>query len=179
MCYKGPKVRYQAIEKADLTVVFAARQLCHYFQSFTVIVMTDLPIHKVLQKPDIGGRMVHWIVELFEFDVQYKPRGPIKGQVYAYFMVELSSEATQVDDGDLQWVLSVDESYNQQSSSVGIILEGPNGLLIKQVLRFAFKATNNQAEYEALVTGMLLAKELGARSLLVKSESLLVTGMGF
>ena len=67
-------------------------------------------------------------------------------------------------------------SSNQQSSGPGIILEGPNGLLIEQVLCFAFKASNNQAEYEALVAGMLLAKEMVARSLLVKSNSLLVTG---
>jgi len=52
---------------------------------------------------------------------------------------------------------------------------GPNGLLIEQALRFVFKASNNQVEYEALIAGMLLAKELGARSLLVKSDSLLVT----
>jgi len=49
-------------------------------------------------------------------------------------------------------------------------------LLIKQALRFAFKASNNQAEYEALIAGMLLAKELGARILLAKCDSLLVTG---
>ena len=77
---QGPEVRYQAIEKATLAVVFAARRLCHYIQSFTVIVMTDLPIHKVLQKPNVAGRMVHWGVELSEFYVQYEPRGPIKGQ---------------------------------------------------------------------------------------------------
>jgi len=69
----------------------------------------------------------------------------------------------------------VDGSSNQQGSGVGVILEGPNGLLIEQALRFAFKASNNQAEYEALVAGMLLAKEMGARSLLVKSDSLLIT----
>jgi len=48
--------------------------------------------------------------------------------------------------------------------------------LIKQALKFAFKASNNQAEYEALIEGMLLAKELGAQCLLVKIYSLLVTG---
>jgi len=55
---QGPKVRYQALEKAALAVVFLARRLRHYFQSFTVVVMTDLPIRKVLQKPDVAGRMV-------------------------------------------------------------------------------------------------------------------------
>ena len=119
---------------------------------------------------------MHWAVELPEFDVQYEPRGFIKGQVYADFVVELSSKATEVDGGDFQWVLSVDESSNQQGSGAGIILEGSNRLLIENALRFAFKANNNQAEYKALVAGMLLPKELGVRSLLVKSDSLLVTG---
>ena len=54
--------------------------------------------------------------------------------------------------------------------------EGPNGVLIEQALRFAFKASNNRAEFEALIAGMLLAKEMGAQSLLAKSDSQLVTG---
>ena len=88
---QGPEVRYQVLEKAALAVVFLARRLDHYFQSFTVVVMTDLSIRKVLQKPNVAGRMVRWAVEILEFDVQYKPRGPIKGQVYADFVLELSS----------------------------------------------------------------------------------------
>jgi len=66
---QGPEVRYQAIEKAALAMVFAARRFHYYFQSFTVNVMTDLPICKVLQKPNVAGQMVRWAVELFEFDV--------------------------------------------------------------------------------------------------------------
>ena len=49
-------------------------------------------------------------------------------------------------------------------------------MLIKQALWFAFKANNNQTEYDALIAGMLLAKEMGAKSLIAKSDSLLVTG---
>ena len=41
---QGPEVRYQALEKAALAMVFSARRLRHYFHSFTVVVMTDLPI---------------------------------------------------------------------------------------------------------------------------------------
>ena len=55
---QGPDVRYQTLEKAALVVVFAARRLRHYFHSFTVVVMTDIPIHKVLQKLNVAGRMV-------------------------------------------------------------------------------------------------------------------------
>jgi len=42
--HSAAESRYQAIKKAAFTVVFMAPQLRHYFQSFTVIVMTDLPI---------------------------------------------------------------------------------------------------------------------------------------
>jgi len=61
---QGAETRYQALEKAALAVVFSARRLRHYFHSFTVVVMTNLPIQKVLQKLDVAGRMVRWAVEL-------------------------------------------------------------------------------------------------------------------
>ena len=55
------------------------------------------------------------------------------------------------------------------------MLEGPDGVLIEQSLRFAFKASNNQAEYEALLAGMKLAKEMDMTGLKAKSDSQLVT----
>jgi len=120
--------------------------------------------------------MVRWAVGLSEFDVQYERRGPIKGQIYANFVAELSPGNEQSEEEiSFKRVLSVDGSSNQQGSGAGVILEGSNGLLIEQALRLAFKASNNQAEYEALIARMLLAKEMGARSLLAKSDSQLVT----
>ena len=76
--------------------------------------------------------MVRWAVELSEFDIQYEPRGSIKGQVYTDFVAELSlgGDPQEVELRS-QWMLSVDGSSNQQGSGVGIILEGPNGVLIK------------------------------------------------
>ena len=116
-------------------------------------------------------------MELSEFDIVYQPRGSIKEQIYADFVTELSPGGAQQEVGpNSQWVLSVDGSSNQQGSGAGIVLEGPNRVLIEQALRLAFKASNNQAEYEALIVEMLLAKEMGAQSLLAKSDSLLVTG---
>ncbi|MCI78084.1 gag-pol polyprotein, partial [Trifolium medium] len=49
---------------------------------------------------------------------------------------------------------SVDGSSNLRGSGAGVVLEGPDGVLIEQTLRFDFKASNNQAEYEALIAGM-------------------------
>jgi len=79
-------------------MVFTARRLRHYFQSFTVIIMTNLPIWKVLLKPDIAGWMVRWAIELCEFDIHYEP--PIKGQVYVDFMIELSPKDFEPDPND-------------------------------------------------------------------------------
>nr|KYP39411.1 Transposon Ty3-I Gag-Pol polyprotein [Cajanus cajan] len=61
-------------------------------------------------------------------------------------------------------------------SGARIVLEGPGGILLEQSLRFEFRASNNQAEYEVLLAGMTLAKEIGAISLSARSDSQLVTG---
>ena len=119
---QGLEERYQAIEKAALAIVFMTRRLQHYFYGFTVIVMTDLPIRKVLQKPDIAGRLVRWSIDMSEFDIHYEPRGPIKGQVYADFLVELAFGDPNPDPRSFQWILLVDGSSNQQGSGVRVIL---------------------------------------------------------
>ncbi|RDY09374.1 Gypsy retrotransposon integrase-like protein 1, partial [Mucuna pruriens] len=73
------------------------------------------------------------------------------------------------------WLLSVDRASNQAGSGVGVILEGLNGVLIEQSLHFELKANNNQAEYEALLAEIRLAKELEAKVLTAKSDSKLMT----
>lgn len=91
----------------------------------------------------------------------------------ADFVVELTSPIQ--DEVPYVWLLSVDGSSNLKDSGAGVILEGPNDLLIEQSLRFEFKASNNQVEYEALIAGMVLAQEMGAENLRAKSDSQLVT----
>lgn len=78
-------------------------------------------------------------------------------------MVELTPPAEEQVTG--AWFLSAEGASNLAGSGVGIVLEGPEGILIEQSLRFEFKASNNQAEYEALIVGMRLAKEMGATTL--------------
>ncbi|RDY10101.1 Retrovirus-related Pol polyprotein from transposon 17.6, partial [Mucuna pruriens] len=180
---QGPEKRYQRIEKGALAVVIASRRLRPYFQSFSIIVRTDMPIQQVLRKPDLAGRMVAWSVQLSEFDISFERRGPIKAQALADFIIELTVEqdkaggATaeqQATEGE--WYLSMDGSSNQTGSGAGVILEGPNGVLVEQSLHFDFNASNNQAEYEALLAGMKLALEVEAKRLTAKSDSRLIIG---
>lgn len=60
-------------------------------------------------------------------------------------------------------MVHVDSSSNRHGSGAWLILEEPNGIAQIQSLHFDFKATCNQAEYEALLAGLTLAKEVGAQ----------------
>ena len=51
------ELRYQKVEKLALLIVISARRLRPYFQAHPVIVKTDYPIKKILQKPELSGRM--------------------------------------------------------------------------------------------------------------------------
>ena len=52
--------------------------------------MTDKPLRRVMNSPKAARRMALWVVELSEFDIQYRLRTAIKGQVMADFIVEFT-----------------------------------------------------------------------------------------
>jgi ribonuclease HI len=56
----------------------------------------------------------------------------------------------------------------------GIVLTSPKGDKLQYVLQMHFRASNNVAEYEALVHGLKLAKEIGIRRILCFGDSNLV-----
>ena len=85
-------------------------------------------------------------------------------------MTKLEGESTDL----LEWTLYVDGSSNSKGSRVGVILEGPNDMTLEYSLKFDFQAINNQAEYEALAASLRLAKETGAKTLSIRSNSQLV-----
>lgn len=58
--------------------MITTRKLRHYFLAHKVVVRTHIPFKKILGKPDLSGRMAKWIVELSEYDVEFKPRTIIK-----------------------------------------------------------------------------------------------------
>nr|KYP38110.1 Transposon Ty3-I Gag-Pol polyprotein [Cajanus cajan] len=77
-------------------------------------------------------------------------------------------------DDMVVWTLHVDGSSNSKGGGADIILEGPNQVTLEQSLKFGFKVTNNQAEYEALLAGLRLARDLGARRVSYNSDSKLM-----
>jgi ribonuclease HI len=60
-------------------------------------------------------------------------------------------------------VIYFDGSYTLKGIGAGVMLIPPEGDILKYAVQFEFPATNNIAEYERLVTGLRLAKDLGIR----------------
>ena len=87
----------------------------------------------------------------------FEPRGPIRAQCLADFASELQNQQEQ----QITWTLYVDDSSNDNSCGAGVVLENPTAIKVEQSLRFNFKASNNQVEYEAIVAGLNLAEDMG------------------
>ena len=54
------------------------------------MVMMDQPIKKSTNKPEVAGRMVQWVIELSQFNIEYHPRTAIKAQALTDFIVEFT-----------------------------------------------------------------------------------------
>ena len=66
---------------------------------------------------------------------------------------------------------SVTGSAREKWAGAGVVLIDPNGDQLKYMVHLEFKATNNMAEYEALIFGLTVALSLGVRQLLLKGDS--------
>ncbi|XP_016192308.1 uncharacterized protein LOC107633185 [Arachis ipaensis] len=170
---QGAELRYSKLEKLALTLLTSSRRLRQYFQGHRIVVRTDQAIRQVLQKPDLASRMMTWAIELSQYDLQYEPRHAIKAQAMADFLVEVTGDPPE--EMGTRWRLHVDRASNQTSGGAGVILESPTGVIYEQATKFEFPVSNNQAEYEALLGGLTLAREVGATRLEVCSDSQFVT----
>ncbi|XP_057744562.1 uncharacterized protein LOC130962356 [Arachis stenosperma] len=161
--------RYPKIEQLALALVATARRLRPYFQSHTIIVRTNHPLRQVLTKPELAERLTKWSIELSEFDIQFQTRSALKAQILADFITEMTS-----DEHIETWELHVDGASSREGSGAGIILKEGNKVVAEQSLQFHFSASNNQAEYEALIAGLKLALDRKATNLTAHCDSLLV-----
>ena len=73
------EICYLLLEKAILAIVQDTRKLPHYFQTHTVVVLTQLPFKAILQSADYTGRIAKWGMILGAFDIKYMPRTSVKG----------------------------------------------------------------------------------------------------
>ncbi|XP_074336638.1 uncharacterized protein LOC141673802 [Apium graveolens] len=175
---RDAEVRYPQVEKLVYALVFASRKLRHYFQAREIHVLTNQPLKRILHKPDMTGRLAAWTIELSQFYIEYKPRAAIKAQVLSDFIAECQFQAKTQSPNENHlrpWLLFIDRSSMADSGGAGIILISPEGFKVQQTLKFEFPATNNIAEYEALIAGLRLATDLEAEIIDIFGDSQLVS----
>ncbi|GJV19177.1 reverse transcriptase domain-containing protein [Tanacetum coccineum] len=169
---RGPKVNYTSMEKLVLALVHASKHLKRYSQAHPIIVVTYQPIKQVLSKPEVAGRLQKWSIELGEYAIHYRPRVFVKGQMLADFIVEHPDTTMDVkEELPKPWTLFTNGSSCADGSRAGLIITSPEGAEFTYALRFRFEATNNEAEYEALIAGLRIAKEMGIKNLQANVDS--------
>ena len=166
--FQGAESGYPRIEKIMFTLIMASCKLSQYFQVNPILVMTDQPIRKSMNKPEAAGRMVQWAIELSQFDIEYHPKIAIRTQALADFIIEFTfTDKENPNHEAKRWTIQIDGLSAQRRGGVGVVITTPDGEVLKYGVQLKFPATNNEVEYESILTGLRLGRVLGVKHLLV------------
>ncbi|GKC98695.1 reverse transcriptase domain-containing protein, partial [Tanacetum coccineum] len=174
------------MEKEELIVYMAAAK-----ETVSAVLMTkreakQMPIYfvsKALRGLELNyTSMEKLVLALVHASKRLKrPRVSVKEQILADFIVERpeedSPDTPMEEEEELPepWILFTDGSSCTNGSGVGLILTNPEGMEFTYALRFRFDATNNEAEYEALIAGLRIAEQMGVKNLQANVDSRLVS----
>nr|GEY68645.1 reverse transcriptase domain-containing protein [Tanacetum cinerariifolium] len=153
-------------EKEELIIYLAAAK-----EAISVVLMTErdgkqVPIYfvsRALQGPEVNYTPIEKLILSLV--------SAIKGQILANFIMEHPEDGTpdtpMEDKEELPdpWILFMDGSSCLDGSGADLIIMNPEGMEFTYSLRFRFNATNNEAEYEALIAGLQIASQIGIQNL--------------
>ncbi|GJX05048.1 reverse transcriptase domain-containing protein [Tanacetum coccineum] len=145
------------------------KKLCSYGEVGTVTSAHDKEIEAIFRSTSSEGA----------YNITFEPRNAMKGQVLADFISETpngespenyfrSPKQIPEKNATEEWVLFTDGASSTKGSRVVLVLIGPNGIEHTYALCLTFDSTNNEAEYEALLAGLRIAREMGIQKLAVK-----------
>ncbi|KAI5352565.1 hypothetical protein L3X38_005456 [Prunus dulcis] len=128
----------------------------------------------LLHSLDASQLLMKWAIELSQYDFLYRPKTAIKAQALTDFITEFtpsakkekmvkrpkeSSREDETSSANLDmpkdmWQLRIDRGSNHKGARAVVIIITLDGTLLEQVMMMGFLASNNEAEYEALLAGL-------------------------
>jgi ribonuclease HI len=182
------KDRYSETHKLLYAILIASWKLRHYFQAHKIVVVTSYPLRAILHNSNARVNITKWAAELAGFQLDFQPHHTIKSQVLADFVAEWTPTPSIPGGPDLgsdpplpevrapvftepHWTLFFDGSARNKKAGAGAVLIDPNDEQVKYMVLLDFEATNNMAEYEALIFELTAVLSLGVWQLLVKGDS--------
>jgi ribonuclease HI len=173
------------VQKLLFGLLMASRKLRHYFQAHEVTVVTRFPLKRILQNPEVTGRIVEWALELSSFGLKFESTSTIQSRALAEFVAEwtptpdeeIPETSLPGKESSKEWLMYFDGAFSLQGAGAGVLLVAPTGEHLKYVVQMHFpkeQATNNTAEYEGLLAGLWITADLGIKKLIVRGDSQLV-----
>jgi hypothetical protein len=132
-------------------------------------VVSSLPLGEIIRNLDAAVLIAKWSVELMGGTLTYASRKAIKSQILANFVAEWAD--TQLPPSQIQaecWTLYFDGSVMKTGAGAGLLFISPLGEHMRYAVRLHFPASNNMAEYKALLCGLRIAIETGIKRLDVR-----------
>ncbi|XP_026450782.1 uncharacterized protein LOC113350893 [Papaver somniferum] len=180
-------LRYPHLEQACLAFIYATQKLRPYLLTHeTIVVAAENPIAYLASKPFLTGRTARWLLQLSEFELKYQRLNAVRGQAIADLVAMFTGEGDdevheyvpgEVEAADVEkpWTMFFDGLSYGTVGGAGVVFEAPRGEFISYSFKLDFPCSNNVAEYEVLILGLRMAKEINLGSIEVKGDSRLVT----
>nr|XP_023892946.1 uncharacterized protein LOC112004938 [Quercus suber] len=143
-------------------------------------------IKALLQQPILSGRISQWLLQLSQYNLRMRTTRVVKSQAIADLLAqfpreeefplgdEVPREVAMAEEVREQWVMKFDGSYTTQSRGVGVVLYHEEDKAIALSFKLEFPYSNSMAKYEAYLTGLATALEMGIKHLKVLGDSNIV-----
>ena len=112
------------------------------FKPTPFYVLTEYPLQSLLKRSDIMGRIAKWGTRLCSFDIRYRPKSLVKGQVLVNFIAKFSPRRDMEIMCHVEvrpWKVFVNDASNAMGTGAGIIIISLEGIRVKHSFRLVLK----------------------------------------